>query len=114
METLEMMQTSANESIIALKIKIQSVLIRFIWPTDTYLDLPELSHHAVLVAFLSCVVLISLDAASIILNDDNIVHVRLSLNLCLFAFFFIFMHPWVEFFSQPLIGKPSYANFNKW
>ncbi|XP_042966175.1 uncharacterized protein LOC122299793 [Carya illinoinensis] len=110
MEVLEMMKNAANDSLHTLKIKIQT----FIWPTDTSLYLPELPHHAVVVAFLSCVVFLSLGNMSTILNDDDNIHVWRSLHLCLFGFFYFFMHPWVQFFSQPLIGKPSYASFNKW
>ncbi|KAG7941527.1 hypothetical protein I3843_16G049300 [Carya illinoinensis] len=106
MAVLEMMKKAAN----TLKIKIQ----RFIWPADTSLYLPELSHHAVVVAFLSCIVFISLGNMNSNLNDDDNIHVWRSLHLCLFGFFYFFMHPWVQFFSQPLIGKPSYASFNKW
>ncbi|KAG7941535.1 hypothetical protein I3843_16G049900 [Carya illinoinensis] len=88
--------------------------MRFIRPTDTYLYLPELSHHAVVVVFLSCFVFISLDMSSILNDDDNNIHGWWSPHLCLVGFFYFFMHPWVHFFSQPLIGKPSYASFNKW
>ncbi|KAF5444984.1 hypothetical protein F2P56_034075 [Juglans regia] len=120
MEALEKMKNATKDFLHAFKTKIQirvllQILMRFIRPTDTYLYLPELSHHAVVVAFLSSVVFISLDNINSILNDDeNIHHVWWSLHLCLFGFFYFFMQPWVQFFSQPLIGKPSYASFNMW
>ncbi|XP_042965403.1 uncharacterized protein LOC122299302 isoform X2 [Carya illinoinensis] len=110
MAVLERMKNAANDSLHTLKKKIR----RFIWPADTSLYLPELSHHAVVVAFLSCIVFISLGNMNSNLNDDDNIHVWRSLHVYLFGFFYFFMHPWVQFFSQPLIGKPSYASFNKW
>ncbi|KAG7941533.1 hypothetical protein I3843_16G049700 [Carya illinoinensis] len=94
---------------------LMQILMRFIRPTDTSLYLPhELPHHAVVVAFLSCVVFISLDNMIGSILDDDDIHVWWYLHLCLFGFFYLFMLPWVQFISRPLIGKPSYASFNMW
>jgi hypothetical protein len=70
--------------------------------SDTYPYQPELSLHAVVVAILSCVFFICFDIMHTLTDDNSIVY------------FFIFLQPWVQFFSQPLIGKPSYSNFKKW
>ncbi|KAG7941523.1 hypothetical protein I3843_16G049200 [Carya illinoinensis] len=118
MEALELMRRAANDSLHALTImtqRVMQILMRFIRPTDTSLYLPhELPHHAVVVAFLSCVVFISLDNMIGSILDDDDIHVWRYLHLCLFGFFYLFMLPWVQFFSQPLKGKLSYASFNMW
>jgi hypothetical protein len=80
--------------------------------SDTYPYQPELSRHAVVVALLSCVFFICFDIMHTLTYDNSIV--MWSVHICLFGSFFIFLQPWVQFFSQPLIGKPSYSNFNKW
>ncbi|XP_062159839.1 uncharacterized protein LOC133867158 [Alnus glutinosa] len=81
--------------------------------SDTYPYQPELSRHAVVVALLSCVFFICFDIRHTLITDDNSI-VMWSVHIFLFGSFFIFLQPWVQFFSQPLIGKPSYSNFNKW
>ncbi|KAF3948021.1 hypothetical protein CMV_025929 [Castanea mollissima] len=79
---------------------------------DTWPSQPELSRHAVMVALLSCALFFFFDIMHT-LNDDNSI-VWWSVHVCLFGFFYFFLQPWIRFFSQPLIGKPSYSNFYKW
>ncbi|KAG2663743.1 hypothetical protein I3760_16G047900 [Carya illinoinensis] len=73
--------------------------------TDTYPYQPELSHHAVVVAFLSCLFFIPFEIMSA-LNDHDKDIVWWSMHVCLIGFFY--------FFRQTLIAEPSYSNFNKW
>lgn len=79
---------------------------------DTWPSQPELSRHAAVVALMSCVLFFFFDIMHT-LNDDNSI-VWWSVHVCLFGFFYFFLQPWIRFFSQPLIGKPSYSNFYKW
>ncbi|KAG7941536.1 hypothetical protein I3843_16G050000 [Carya illinoinensis] len=74
--------------------------------TDTYPYQPDqLSHHAVVVAFLSCLFFIPFEIMSA-LNDHDKDIVWWSMHVCLIGFFY--------FFRQTLIAEPSYSNFNKW
>ena len=92
--------------------RVREILMRFGFLKDTYPYQPELSRHVILVALLSCVFFSSFDIMQT-LNDDNSI-VWWTVHVCLFAFFYFFLQPWIRFFSQPLIGKPSYSNFYKW
>lgn len=92
--------------------RVREILKRFGFLKDTYPYQPELSRHVVLVALLSCVFFSSFDIMQT-LNDDNSI-VWWTVHVCLFAFFYFFLQPWIRFFSQPLIGKPSYSNLYKW
>ncbi len=85
--------------------------------TDTRPYQPKFSRHAVVVALLSCLFFISFDIMRT-LNDDNSI-LWWSMHACLLGFFYFFIHPWVpfsifSFFSELLIGGPSYSNFSKW
>ena len=91
--------------------RVREILMRFGFLKDTYPYQPELSRHVVLVALLSCVFFSCFDIMQT-LNDDN--SIVWTVHVCLFAFFYFFLQPWIRFFSQPLIGKPSYSNLYKW
>lgn len=82
--------------------RVRKILMRFGFLKGTYTYQPELSRHFVLVALLSCVFLSSFDIMQT-LNDDKSI-VWWTVHVCLFAFFYFFLQPWIRFFSQPLIG----------
>ena len=91
--------------------RVRKILMRFGFLKGTYPYQPELSRHIVLVALLSYVFFSCFDIMQT-LNDDN--SIVWTVHVCLFAFFYFFLQPWIRFFSQPLIGKPSYSNLYKW
>lgn len=91
---------------------VRKILKRFGIPNDTFPYQPELSRHAVVVALLSCVFFFFFDIMQT-LNDGNSI-VWWTVHVCLFPFFYFFLPPWILFFSQQLIGQPSYFKFYVW
>ena len=100
-----------NASITEKMKRVREILRKFGMLNDTFPYQPELSRHAVVVALLSCAFFFFFDIMQT-LNDDN--SIVWTVHVCLFAFFYFFLQPWIRFFSQPLIGKPSYSNLYKW
>ncbi|KAB1220379.1 hypothetical protein CJ030_MR3G009839 [Morella rubra] len=70
----------------------------------TYPYQPDLSRHAIVVAYLSCGFFVAFDIIRTLDDDESIIW--WAMHVCLFGFFY--------FFLKPLIGKASYSNFNKW
>ena len=104
-----------NASIAEKMKRVRKILRRFGILNDTFPYQPELSRHAVVVAPLSCVFFLFFDIMHTLKDDNSIVW--WSVHVSLLGFFYFFLQPSkssIRFFSQPLIGKPSYSNLSKW